>query len=260
MKSRIEPHQCALFMVGDEVGRGCLGGPALVCSFFALIPYHSSESLFSALTSLHQLLLRYKINDSKLLNTEQRLAVLEQLHLPPLGQIKLSQLYPLSLPGKGVLYFYLEQVEVKAIDQHNILRAILKAFESSLKGAFGQFPQKPNHLAVILDGKISLDYLWKSADREDYWERRLAKQIPMSLLETAQWLSLVKADQRIALCSLASLLAKEYRDRVIIAKLDQQFPQYQFHRHKGYGTALHCQMIHELGPIPGVHRTSFKLK
>lgn len=146
------------------------------------------------------------------------------------------------------------------IDQLNILRAILEAFACTLACALEQLPNIPGHLAVVLDGKISLDYLWRSTDIKRYWERHLSTEVPMTLLERAQWGALVKADQQIALCSLASLLAKEYRDRVIIPTLDLEFPQYQFHRHKGYGTALHRQMIHRLGPIPGIHRNSFKLK
>ena len=42
-------------------------------------------------------------------------------------------------------------------------------------------------------------------------------------------------------------------------EMDKRYPQYQFARHKGYGTALHIQLIREYGPSP-VHRPSFLKK
>ena len=45
------------------------------------------------------------------------------------------------------------------------------------------------------------------------------------------------------------------RDRELLA-LDQQYPQYGFARHKGYGTAEHIAAIREHGPCPA-HRMTF---
>ena len=47
----------------------------------------------------------------------------------------------------------------------------------------------------------------------------------------------------------ASIVAKVTRDRELLA-LDQQYPQYGFARHKGYGTAEHIAAIREHGPCP----------
>ena len=56
----------------------------------------------------------------------------------------------------------------------------------------------------------------------------------------------------------ASILAKVSRDRVMY-ELAEQYPQYGFDRHKGYGTAAHRAAILKYGPCP-VHRPSFLRK
>ena len=53
----------------------------------------------------------------------------------------------------------------------------------------------------------------------------------------------------------ASILAKVSRDRFMLEKT-KEFPQYQFEKHKGYGTKLHYEMLAEYGPSP-IHRMSF---
>lgn len=53
----------------------------------------------------------------------------------------------------------------------------------------------------------------------------------------------------------ASIVAKVARDR-LMARLDSQYPGYDFARHKGYGTAAHQAALKRLGPCP-IHRRSF---
>ncbi len=53
----------------------------------------------------------------------------------------------------------------------------------------------------------------------------------------------------------ASILAKVQRDRYM-AELAVKYPEYQFEKHKGYGTKLHYEMIKKYGISP-VHRKSF---
>lgn len=65
----------------------------------------------------------------------------------------------------------------------------------------------------------------------------------------------VKGDAVSAGIAAASILAKVERDRYM-ERLDREYPQYQFAKHKGYGTALHYQMLDRYGPSP-VHRASF---
>ena len=65
----------------------------------------------------------------------------------------------------------------------------------------------------------------------------------------------MKGDDRSASIAAASILAKVSRDRYML-ELDRQYPEYQFAKHKGYGTALHYQLLREHGPCPA-HRRSF---
>ena len=68
-------------------------------------------------------------------------------------------------------------------------------------------------------------------------------------------LSVWKGDQVAISISAASILAKVYRDRIMI-ELDKQYPNYGFASHKGYITALHTDSIKKHGVLP-IHRKSF---
>ena len=70
--------------------------------------------------------------------------------------------------------------------------------------------------------------------------------------------TLIKADATIPEVSAASILAKVAHDRDML-ELDRLYPQYQFAKHKGYGTALHVRMIKEHG-YSQVHRKTYKIK
>ena len=70
--------------------------------------------------------------------------------------------------------------------------------------------------------------------------------------------TIVKGDSRCASISAASILAKVSRDRYM-EQQDRLYPQYQFARHKGYGTKLHYEMLDQYGPSP-IHRKSFLKK
>jgi ribonuclease HII len=68
-------------------------------------------------------------------------------------------------------------------------------------------------------------------------------------------LAVWKGDQVAISISAASILAKVYRDRVMI-KLDAQYPGYGLAKHKGYITAAHTKALGELG-VSEIHRKSF---
>lgn len=55
--------------------------------------------------------------------------------------------------------------------------------------------------------------------------------------------------------SAASIIAKEFRDRLMIAAAEK-YPQYGWERNKGYGTAEHLAALRQYGPTP-LHRRSF---
>lgn len=70
--------------------------------------------------------------------------------------------------------------------------------------------------------------------------------------------TIIKGDALSASIAAASILAKVSRDHVMY-EIDKIYPQYQFAKHKGYGTALHTKLLKEYGPCP-IHRKSFLKK
>ena len=71
-------------------------------------------------------------------------------------------------------------------------------------------------------------------------------------------LTVVKGDAKSASIAAASILAKVSRDRYMI-EMAKKYPEYQFEKHKGYGTKLHYEMINEHG-ICDIHRKTFLKK
>ena len=69
---------------------------------------------------------------------------------------------------------------------------------------------------------------------------------------------LVGGDGKSASIAAASILAKVSRDRYVTDVLDREYPQYQFAKHKGYGTKLHYEMLDQYGPCPAHRRTFLK--
>ena len=66
---------------------------------------------------------------------------------------------------------------------------------------------------------------------------------------------IVKGDSQCADIAAASILAKVTRDRYMLT-MAEQYPQYGFEKHKGYGTKLHYEKIAEYGVSP-IHRKTF---
>ncbi|MCJ7495708.1 MAG: ribonuclease HII [Deltaproteobacteria bacterium] len=116
-------------------------------------------------------------------------------------------------------------VDAREIDRLNILRASLKAMEQAVQN----LPLSPDFL--LIDGIYSLT---------------------LPLAQRA----IPKGDQRCQSIAAASIVAKVTRDRLMLAYHDE-YPQYNFARHKGYGTREHLQAIRQYGCCP-LHRQSFK--
>lgn len=115
------------------------------------------------------------------------------------------------------------QATVEEIDQFNILQATLLAMRRAVHG----LRLKPQR--VLVDGN----------------------RLPVLdvLAETV-----VGGDAKVPAISAASILAKVTRDRGCLL-LDEQYPQYGFARHKGYGTEEHLAALREHGPCPAHRRT-----
>lgn len=112
----------------------------------------------------------------------------------------------------------------REIDEINILEATFLAMKRAVEG----LRNKPDF--AMIDG-----------NRKPYLD------IPMQ--------TIVKGDAKSASIAAASILAKVTRDRYML-KMAEKYPQYQFEKHKGYGTKLHYQMLDEFGPSE-IHRQTF---
>lgn len=98
----------------------------------------------------------------------------------------------------------------------------------------------------------------------EHLEEKLGKTVDVVLVDgnrkikgvSCRQIPIVKGDSLIKTISLASILAKCERDRIMEqAHLD--YPGYKFHNHKGYGTKEHYKAIKLLG-MTSIHRKSFR--
>ena len=126
---------------------------------------------------------------------------------------------------KRALAFGIASASVAEIDSLNILNATFLAMRRALS-KLKIPPQK-----ILVDGN----------------------RIPPDLNAPAEFV--VKGDAKIAAIAAASILAKTARDAEMLA-LDKEFPQYEFARHKGYGTARHLELLKRYGAC-AIHRKSF---
>lgn len=116
------------------------------------------------------------------------------------------------------------EASVAEIDAINILQATMLAMTRAVDG-LGADPT-----LVLVDGNRLP--VWRYAAR-----------------------AIVDGDASEASISAASIIAKEYRDRMMVAA-DAQWPHYGFASHKGYGTKQHLVALRQHGPSP-IHRMSF---
>lgn len=66
----------------------------------------------------------------------------------------------------------------------------------------------------------------------------------------------IHGDRLVKSIAAASIIAKVTRDR-LMTELSKEYPAYDFHLHKGYGTSLHRQAIKKHGPCP-IHRLTYR--
>lgn len=122
---------------------------------------------------------------------------------------------------KKALYIGTGEVSPREIDEINILVATKKAMAKAAENAPASF--------FLIDGRDGL-YLPKEQ-------------------------AVIGGDGFSYSIAAASIVAKVTRDHQLIA-LDEQYPQYGFAKHKGYGTKEHIEAIKKYGPCPA-HRQSF---
>ena len=122
------------------------------------------------------------------------------------------------------------RVSERVIDKINILKATKLAMQRAVKN----LEKKQSRIDfLIIDGNFGID------------------------LDISQK-SIIKGDQKVFSCAAASIIAKVYRDRMML-RYHKKYPDYGFDRHKGYGTELHRDLINKKG-LSKIHRKTFRVK
>ncbi|HET7819510.1 MAG TPA: ribonuclease HII [Bacteroidia bacterium] len=185
----------------DEAGRGCLAGPVFAAA--VILPKKATRQIKEL----------SKVNDSKKLSASLR-----------------HELKPII--EKTALSFAVEMVQVKEIDEINILNASFLAMHK----AISKLNTEPELL--LIDGNRFNPYLNSSG-----------RKIPHQCI--------IEGDGKYLSIACASILAKTYRDEYM-HKLHEKFPAYNWNKNKGYGTSQHRLAIKQHGANEH-HRTSFTL-
>lgn len=124
-------------------------------------------------------------------------------------------------------------VDVDAIDHINIFQATMLAMSHAVANLCSAIGRDP--VQVLIDGNMTP----AGRRREWRWNAR----------------AIVGGDALEPSISAASIIAKEYRDR-LMASAANEHPHYGWERNKGYGTQEHIEALRQHGPTP-LHRRSF---
>ena len=141
-----------------------------------------------------------------------------------LSEKKRQQLLDNITNDSNIEYYY-SVISNEIIDDINILEATKAAMVNCLNQYNSQ------HDEILIDGNQTVDF------------RSPVKAV-------------IGGDDLIFEISAASIIAKQIRDNLMI-EYDNQYPEYGFKKHKGYGTKLHREALLKYGPCP-IHRISFK--
>lgn len=129
---------------------------------------------------------------------------------------------------QSALAWAIARVEAEEIDATDILTARIKAMQLAIDQL------SPSPAFALIDGN-----------------RDLGKGAAI----TTPHLTVVKGDSLSSSIAAASILAKVSRDRYM-EEVARDYPQYEFERHKGYGTKRHYELLRQYGPCP-IHRKTF---
>ena len=132
-----------------------------------------------------------------------------------------------TLRREGILDFAVSFSTEKIIDERGIVPAILSALEDSLDS----INARPSKCKILLDGGLRAP--------EKFYDQK----------------TITRGDESIPLISLASVVAKVSRDRLMV-RLSKKYPNYGFDVHKGYGTLGHIRVLKKVG-LCKLHRRTF---
>ena len=124
-------------------------------------------------------------------------------------------------------------ISEKVIDRINILEATRLAMLKAVENLEKKLRKSPVQVFLVVDGNIKLNI-----------------NLPQK--------SIIKADQKVFSCALASIFAKVTRDK-IMQRYHKKYSKYGFDIHKGYGTSYHFKMLKKHGSCK-IHRKSFELR
>lgn len=147
--------------------------------------------------------------------------------LSPLKRARLEELI------REQCAFGIGVVEPEAIDRLNILGATMLAMTLAMENLCAAL--RRTELAAVIDGNLT------PHGRCDGWHWPAR--------------AIIGGDATQPAISAASILAKEYRDR-LMREAARRFPHYGWERNKGYGTAAHLAALRQHGASP-LHRLSF---
>ena len=123
--------------------------------------------------------------------------------------------------------YAIAELSPEFIDQHNILNASIHAMHNALD----KLTIRPE--LILVDGNKFHPYNY----------------IPHQCI--------IKGDSKILSIAAASILAKNYRDQLMI-RLHEEFPEYGWNKNMGYATKVHIEALKKFGPTK-YHRQSFRL-
>ena len=129
---------------------------------------------------------------------------------------------------ENVLDYSIAELSPEFIDEHNILNASIHAMHNALD----QLKLKPE--LILVDGNKFHPYNY----------------IPHQCI--------IKGDTKFLSIAAASILAKNYRDLLMI-ELHEEFPEYGWNKNMGYATKQHREALKKFGPTK-YHRKSFRLE
>lgn len=132
--------------------------------------------------------------------------------------------------SKAHVSFEISIVTHIQIDEMNILRASLFGMDNVVS----VLTKRNQCDAVLIDGPYAP---------------------PKAKLEQTNIEAIKSGDAKVRAIAAASIIAKVTRDRIMI-KYHEDYPQYGFDKHKGYGVKTHMQALNQVGPCP-IHRCSY---
>ena len=214
------------YIIGiDEVGRGALAGPVTVVALALQINIRTSQ--------VHKTCDVPKLKDSKKLSSKQREEWFKWIkkHTNKLENVS--------------MFYAVKSVSPKIIDKINISQAANLAATNALRRLIQNSEFRIQNYKVYLDGGL---YINKS---------KIKNQKSKLQLKNIKIKTVIKGDEKIKAISLASIVAKVHRDK-LMKRLHKKYPRYDFIHNVGYGTRKHIKAIKKYGLSP-IHRKSFKV-